>query len=279
MLLGMRIALATCKQMPEVDPDETLLVAALVDRGADVRLVAWDDADADVSGDLCVIRSTWNYYHAIDAFLEWAARAAYITQLWNPLPVVRWNTNKRYLGDLATRGVPTVPTLFLEGSVADAMRALRTERAVIKPTISAASFQTMRVDPTNLAAAEAHARAIAARCEVMVQPYVESVEGYGERSIVFIDGALTHAIRKSPRFGGEHESVSDALPIAADERALAEAALATIGHELLYARIDLARDAAGRPMIMELELVEPSLFLAQSPDALTRFANAIVAGS
>ena len=279
MLLGMRIALATCKQMPEVDPDETLLVAALVDRGADVRLVAWDDADADVSGDLCVIRSTWNYYHAIDAFLEWAARAAYITQLWNPLPVVRWNTNKRYLGDLATRGVPTVPTLFLEGSVADAMRALRTERAVIKPTISAASFQTMRVDPTNLAAAEAHARAIAARCEVMVQPYVESVEGYGERSIVFIDGALTHAIRKSPRFGGEHESVSDALPIAADERALAEAALATIGHELLDARIDLARDAAGRPMIMELELVEPSLFLAQSPDALTRFANAIVAGS
>jgi glutathione synthase/RimK-type ligase-like ATP-grasp enzyme len=276
MLGGMRIALATCKQLPEPDVDEALLVDALRERGADAKLVAWDDPEADFAVDLCVVRSTWNYYHDVEAFLAWAARTALITTLWNPLPVIRWNVNKRYLGDLATRGVPTVPTVYLEGPVESALRALSTERAVIKPTVSAASFETMRVEAGNLAEADALASRIAQRCEVMVQPYVQSVEEYGERSIVWIDGAFTHAIRKSPRFGGEHESVSEALPIADDERALAEAALATIGDELLYARIDVARDEKGRPMIMELELIEPSLFLQQSEEALNRFANAVV---
>ncbi len=272
----MRAVLATCRELPEPDPDEALLVEALRARGADVHLAAWDHLGADFMADVCVIRSTWNYYHAPEAFLAWAARVNRITRLYNPLPVVRWNHNKRYLADLERAGVPVVPTVYPTGSVADAMRALGTDHAVIKPVISAASFETMRVHG-NVAEAEAHAKKIARRCDVMVQPYVKSVEGYGERSLVWIAGELTHAVRKSPRFGGEHESVSEALPIEPDERALAEAALATVREPLLYARVDVARDDAGRPMIMELELIEPSLFLLQSPGALHRFADAIVA--
>lgn len=272
----MRIALATCQQLPEVDVDEPLLLAALRERGADATMVAWDDVEANFAADVCVIRSTWNYYLAADAFLEWAARTALITSLCNRLPVVRWNANKRYLGDLMLKGVPTVPTVFSPSSVEGAMRTLAVDRAVIKPSVSAASFETMRVDRGNLAEAETLARTIATRCEVMVQPYVQSVERYGERSLIWIDGAFTHAIRKSPRFGGEHEDVSEALPIAADEQALAELALASIGDELLYARVDVARDGDGRPMLMELELIEPSLFLEQSEAALHRFAGAIV---
>jgi hypothetical protein len=269
----MRVALATCQKLPEPDPDEQLLVDALRERGIDATLSAWDDPTADFAVDACVIRSTWNYYRALDAFLDWAARTASITRLWNPLRVIRWNAHKRYLADLANRGVPTVPTHY-STDVARAMQTLG-DTLVIKPTVSAASFETMRVTRANIAEAEAHAQRIAERCEVMIQPYVASVEGYGERSLVWIDGELTHAIRKSPRFGGEQESVSDALPIADDERALADKTLGTVGEELLYARIDVARDEANRPMIMELELIEPSLFLLQSTRALDRFADAI----
>lgn len=276
-----KIALATCVNLPEPDPDEALLLAALRARGAVAEMLAWDDPRADASAfDLCVIRSTWNYYHALPEFLAWAERTASITALWNPLAVIRWNTHKRYLGDLLARGVPTVPTAWIEQAsprtLRDAVAELGAREVVVKPAVSAASFDTIRVRADDVERADEHVARVLARCDVMVQPYVHSVEGYGERSLVWIDGGFTHAIRKSPRFGGEHESVSEALAIADDERALAERALAAVGNPLLYARIDVARDEHGAPMIMELELVEPSLFLAQSKFALERFADAIM---
>jgi hypothetical protein len=278
----MRVALATCVKLPEPDRDQDLLLSALRARGVEGSMLAWDDPHADASTfDACVLRSTWNYYHALPEFLAWAERTARITSLWNPLPVIRWNTHKRYLRDLAARGVPTVPTAWIEkaGSTTlrDALRELGARTVVVKPAVSAASFDTVRVHVEDVERAEQHVGRVRARCDVMVQPYVQSVEGYGERSIIWIDGAFTHAIRKSPRFGGEHENVSEALPIADDERALATAALQAAPQPLLYARIDVARDAAGAPMIMELELLEPSLFLKQSPEALRRFADAITA--
>lgn len=277
---GTRIALATCVRIPEPDPDQDLLIQALASRGLQPFLAAWDDPSLDLSAArMCVLRSTWNYYRALDAFLAWVERTAAQTTLWNPAPVVRWNAHKRYLADLAARGVPVVPTRFLTSGaeLPAAVRDLGAETLVIKPAVSAASFETIKIAADDLATGARHVDAVAARCEVMVQPYVGSVEGWGERSLMWIDGALTHAIRKSPRFGGEHESVSEALPIADDERALAERALATVSEPLLYARIDMARDEGGAPMIMELELIEPSLFLLQSPPALARLADAIAA--
>jgi hypothetical protein len=111
----------------------------------------------------------------------------------------------------------------------------------------------------------------------MVQPYMRSVEGYGERSVIWIDGQLTHAVRKSPRLGDAQEHVSEALPISHRERELAEAVVADIPHALLYARIDLIRDDEDSPLLAELELVEPSLFLKQSPAALRLFVDAVAA--
>ncbi|MBI2390895.1 MAG: hypothetical protein HYV09_14990 [Deltaproteobacteria bacterium] len=277
---GMRIALATCARIPEPDPDQDLLLEALAARGLEPFLAAWDDPALDLAGArMCVLRSTWNYYRAVDAFLAWIDRTAAQTALWNPAPVVRWNAHKRYLADLAARGVPVVPTRFLRSGseLRETMRDLGADTVVIKPAVSAASFETIKVGLDDLGRGARHVDEVAARCEVMVQPYVRSVEGWGERSLMWIDGALTHSIRKSPRFGGEHETVSEAQAIEADERALAERALATVEEPLLYARIDMARDQHGAPMIMELELIEPSLFLAQSPPALARLADAIAA--
>lgn len=279
----MKIAIATCVTLPEVDADAPLLHDALIARGAEPRLAAWDDPGASFAADLCVIRSTWNYWLPgnYDRFLAWAERTAGATKLLNPPSVVRWNLHKRYLVELARAGLPVVPTELLERgdprSLREVMSELGAEKVVIKPAISAGSYRTLKADGSSLAEGERHLRALVAEGDTLVQPYVRSVEGWGERSLVCIDGALTHAIRKNPRFGGEHESVSPALPIEADERALAERALGHVEEPLLYARIDMARDDHGTPMLMELELVEPSLFLAQNPAALARFADAIVA--
>lgn len=278
----MRIALATCVTLPEVDVDAPLLHDALVARGAEVELLAWDDPAARFDADACVVRSTWNYWlpgsHA--RFLAWIERTAKATRLYNPARVLAWNLHKRYLVELERRGVPVVPTVLLprgeRRSLDDVMRALGSEKVVIKPAVSAGSYRTRMVERRDLADGEAHLRALCDDGDALVQPYVASVEGWGERSLVCIDGQLMHAVRKNPRFGGEHESVSAALPIEDDERALAERALSRVDEPLLYARIDMARDDRGQPMLMELELCEPSLFLAQNPAALARFADAIV---
>ena len=154
---------------------------------------------------------------------------------------------------------------------------------MIKPAVSAGSFRTLRVRRAELERGQAHLDLVLADQDALVQPYLPSVEDYGERALVWIDGALTHAVRKSARFSGDPQRVSDAVAIAPDEAALAERILARLPDvanlpdpaPLLYARIDLARDAGGRPCLMELELIEPSLFLTRSPQALARLAAGI----
>ncbi len=274
----MRVALVTCLQPPEPDPDERLLVAA-VGAGADAEIAAWDDDAVDWSAyDLCVLRSTWNYHRVPDRFLAWLDRASAVTRLANPPEVVRWNHHKGYLLELAARGVPAAPTVLLragaDARLADVMAAQGWADVVVKPAISAGSRATRRVrgaDP----AGEAHLADLLAREDALVQPYLRAVETHGERSLVWIAGELTHSMRKRPRFDQEHEAVEGPLPIAPEARALAEAALAPIAASLLYGRIDVAPDDDGRLRVMEVEVIEPSLFLAQHPPALERFAEAI----
>lgn len=270
----MRVALATCRPLPEPDPDEPLLLDALRARGADPVLAAWDDPDVDWrSFDLTVVRSTWNYHLAPDAFLRWIDRAP---RLVNPAAALRWNVHKRYLADLEARGVPVVPTAHLPRGDARRLADFPWDTAVIKPAISAGSFETIRVGPADRARGDAHLARLLAGRDVLVQPYLASVERRGERALVWIDGAWTHAVRKNPRFGADAESVSPALPIDPDERAFADRVLAAAPRGLLYARVDLALDDAGALRLMELELIEPSLFLLQFPPALNRLADAIV---
>lgn len=276
----MQLRIATCTPLPEPDPDEPLLLAALRARGVDARMAAWNDPDEDWREPVpTVIRSTWDYIHDLARFLSWVDEVGSVAPLWNPARVVRWNVHKRYLAELANAGHPVVPTAFVARGSRVGLARLADERGwtdvVVKPAVSAASFGTRRFIPGDLREGEAHLAALLAEGDALVQPYVASVDGHGERALVWIGGELTHAVRKTPRFLDQEEHVSPAVPIEADEKELAEKVLDPWRADLLYARVDLARDARGSPMIMELELIEPSLFLRQSERALERLADAL----
>jgi hypothetical protein len=274
------IALVSCVQLPEPDADMAPLEAAVRAAGLSCQVVGWDDPSVDWSRfRLALLRATWNYPQALPAFLEWLARVDAVTRLWNPLALVRWNAHKGYLLELAARGVPVVPTeLVRAGSsvtLAEILERRGWDDVVVKPAVSAGSFRTIRTARSRLAAGEAHLRRLAVERDALVQQYLPAVESYGERALIWIDGALTHALRKSPRFEGDVEQVSEALPIAPAEAALAERVLAGIDMPKLYGRVDMAPGPDGQPMVMELELVEPSLFFRHSPEALARLVRAL----
>ena len=277
----MDVALVSCRSLPEPDPDATPLLRALTAAGVTAEVLAWDDPCSDWSrARLTVLRSTWNYPLYREAFLDWVGRASTASEFWNPLPVVRWNTHKGYLLELKQRGVPVVPTLLLpRGSGATLEEILTAQgwsEVVVKPAVSAASFKTRRIGPKGLEAGDAHLQELLGERDVLVQRYLPSVESYGERALVWIDGELTHAVRKSPRFEGDDESVSTtSVEISSAEAALARTALEAVRGPLLYARVDVAPGPDGRPLLMELELVEPSLFFSQCPTALDRFVSGV----
>ncbi|HEX4420489.1 MAG TPA: hypothetical protein VH165_21385 [Kofleriaceae bacterium] len=281
----MRLRIATCQELPEPDYDAAPLAAALTAAGIDAALVGWDDPDADWDAPIpTLLRSTWNYPLAPAAFLAWLDRASTAAPMLNPPDIVRDNLHKRYLLALAAHGVPVVPTTLVErgGGAATNLAAIARVHGVpslvIKPEIGAGSIGTRRFatsDPDDLTAAAEHLAALTAHGAALVQPYIPSVDAYGERSLVWIDGALSHAVRKVPRFSGDDERIDGPFPIADDERAVALAALAPIADRILYGRVDLARDAAGQPMVMEVELIEPSLFFYKLPVAADRFVAAL----
>lgn len=264
-----KIAIATCLKLPEPDHDEAPLLSALRRSGVEADMLAWDDPKAEPGRyEAVIIRSTWNYIHDLPAFLSWAERTARATKLINPLEILRWNTHKGYLREVA---VPSVPTVYAgrgkpapDWSWAD---------VVVKPQVGAGSFATRRFQDKK----EARAFLASQDRDMMVQPYLRSVEGHGERALIWIAGEVTHSVRKTPRFTGSDESVSEALPVSKEERAFAERALAPYARRLLYARVDVAPADDGSLLLMELELVEPSLFLKQCPAALERLSGAIAA--
>lgn len=255
-------------------------MAALRASGLDAHLVAWDDPDIDWSTfDIAVLRSTWNYIGFLDDFLAWVERVANLTTLLNPEPVIRWNCHKAYLDDLSARGFPVVPTRFVPGGSVTTLAEVMAEQGwhdvVAKPAVGAGSFRTERVRVRDLPRAEGFWRELLGGGEAMVQPYQSAVDGYGERALVWIDGEFTHAMRKEPRLGTAVESVAGPVPISKQERELAHQVVSDAWDGLLYARVDLINGDDGEPLIAELEMVEPSLFLLQSPAALDRFVTAV----
>lgn len=278
-----RIALATCFALPEPDVDEAPLLGALAREGASVSLLAWDGPSPLPDAgevDLVVVRSTWNYARDLAPFLSWVDSLAHVVAVKNPPGVLRENVDKSYLRAFAERGIRTVPTAFVDRgatlSLSEVCAARGFVDVVVKPRVSAGSFQTERFARPDAPEAEAFFRSLVEHRDVLVQPYVESVEGRGERSIVVLDGRVSHAVRKSPRFSGDAEVVTR-VSVDDDERRFAEAVLAQASYDgLLYARVDTARDADGKLLLMELELLEPSLFFREAPEALPGFARAIV---
>jgi hypothetical protein len=288
---GVDVALVTSRELPELDPDDRPLAAELAERGLAVAIVAWDDPGFDWrTTRLAFLRNPWDYFRRIDAFTAWAERAAAETRLLNPWPVVRWNLHKGYLVELAGRGAPVVPTALVRrrkageaGEAAD-LAALAAERGwrdvVVKPAVSADSWETHRIAAEALAGAgQAQLDRLAAERDVVVQPFLDAVEEYGERCLVFLDGRFSHAVRKNALTrGGRWAGLPEGTPVdpagaelAAAERVLAAAAL----DDLLYARVDLVLSATGEPLLLELELFEPTLFLAEQPAARERLLAAL----
>ena len=235
--------------------------------------MAWDDSEADwASYDLVVVRGTWDYVPRRAEYLAWAAS---VPRLANPAQVLRWNTDKSYLGRLAAAGVPVVPTTYVEGAFAPPPGEY-----VVKPTVSAAAADTARYGPGDEAAARAHVERLqAAGRGVMVQPYLRSVEEADETSVLFFGGAYSHGARKGAVLAGDAALAPGDTPVgprepSAAERAVAERVLAAIGEPLLYARIDLLAGPDG-PLLLEAELAEPYLFLQNAEGAAERFAAAI----
>lgn len=275
----MRIALITCRRRPEPDPDQPLLLQALRRRGGKVAMHAWDGSGSLRGFDLGVLRSCWNYHRQPQRFVDWLIGAEAATRLRNPAPVVRGNLHKRYLEGLAARGLPIVPTVFVDRGAPVSFAAVLQQqgwtRAVVKPAISAASFRTRSFAIGESAAAQRFLAALLRDRDAMIQRYMPSVDAGGEQACVWIDGEWTHAVNKAPRFHGGLEQVSAALPVDAATRRLGDAALDALAPQLMYARLDLIPDDDGTPLVSELELIEPSLFLLQHPPALERLAAAI----
>ena len=288
------IALITAAAARDLDEDLPPLEEAMrALSGVRFSIVNWDDADVDWSHfDLAVLRSTWDYSRRLDEFLGWAERAASLTRLTNPLPVVRWNTDKHYLRELATAGIATVPSVFIEpgddaAAVIDAfLRDHATAEFVVKPAIGAGSRDAQRYGHEESEMALAHARRLLGeRRSVLLQPYLDRVDEHGETALIFFAGRYSHAIRKGPLlrrgegptralFAEEHITARTPTD---EEIRVAESTLETMpfAKPLLYARVDLIHDADGAPRVLELELTEPSLFFTHAEGSAARFAEEI----
>lgn len=277
------IALATCATLPELFRDEQLLVEALERRGVRARALVWSSEEARrATPDLCVLRNTWDYYLHLEDFLAWAADLSRRTRLLNPFPLVRWNAHKGYLLDLERRGIPVVPTALLARGAACDLQTLAEKRGwrdlVLKPAVSAGAHRTARFTEAADPAAQAHLEGLLADLDALVQPYQGAVEGYGERSFLFIDGELTHAVKRPAALteGVGIERAMARVKATPAEARLARETLAALPFAPIYARVDLVPDRDGASRVMEVEVIEPRLFLQEAPQAVERFADALV---
>jgi glutathione synthase/RimK-type ligase-like ATP-grasp enzyme len=287
------VALATCREFPLLDDEDRLVIPALQARGIAGVPAVWDDPEVDwASFDAVVVRETWDYTEDLAAYLAWTRRVDAASRLLNPPDVIAWNTDKRYLRDLAAAGLPVVPTVFVEpGDDPRGWRpAVGHADLVVKPAVSCGSRDTVRhaADGPLEPAYDQVAQLVAGGRTVMVQPYLEAVDTVGETALLFMGGQFSHAIRKGPllvrgvegeRVGGlfVQEQIDPREPTV-DEMAVALRVLQHVpgGPErVLYARVDLIPGPDGEPLLLELELTEPSLFLSHAEGAADRLAQAI----
>ncbi len=285
-----RIAIATCAELPALDLDGPALLSALSARGVKAEPAVWDDPRVAWDAfDAVVVRCTWDYVGREGEFVDWAAR---LPRVANPASILEWNIDKHYLADLAEAGCPTVATRFAQPS--DPVMLPSWPEYVVKPTVSAGSADTARwrrdIDDE---AAVQHLRALRnAGRAAMIQPYLEAVDTVGESALIYLGGRFSHCVRKAPILAagaapsalaiGDHDPREQIVPrdATAAELAVAEVVLDAVpgGREqLLYARVDLIPDESGEPVLLELEVTEPSLFLWAGPGAAERLADAIVA--
>ena len=274
------VALVTCADERYQEPEVHVAADALRAAGVSTDVVSWDEDRDWGAYELVVVRTPWDYFDRVTQFLDWAARVERETSLVNPADVLRWNSHKGYLAEFTAKSVPTVPTRLVPGpstDVADQIREVPWEEIVVKPAVDGGArhaWRGQRDDPSLSRVAER----LTDHGDVVVQPFVPAIVD-GERSLVFLGGRFSHAVRKVPKAGDyrsqrhlggrevDHEPDSAELQVAL-------AAMAAAPGRLTYARVDLV-DWEGAPVLIELEVIEPDLFLRDVPERVDRFVEVI----
>lgn len=296
---GLDVVFATYSGLPQGDPDDLLALDLLKSKGLKVDVVDWRRVAAhELDSRLVLLRSTWDYHHYYREFLDWVDVVASRSRLLNPAELVHWNSDKRYLLALAQEGITIVPSILVEKAQAsaikpeDLLRLLERpelagfEQIIVKPTVGLSTYGVKRFKPISVECSDIckHIQDLGQSSAVLIQPYLPAVEKYGERALIFIDGKFSHAVRKSA-----FQKMA-AAGEAGETRAEASDAEVAFGLDLLqklvatkkcavplYARVDVVPDDQGKIMLLELELIEPSLFLSMDKQAGERFAAAIAA--
>ena len=278
----MKIAYASCRSLPEPDIDESPLIHGLRSAGHAATVAGWDDQSVDWSHfDAVLVRATWNYAQNLDAFRGWIDRVSKLTTLINPRSTLEWNLHKGYLKELQAAGIPIIPTVFFEQNASPSIPELSEShgwsRIVIKPTVSAGSFGTRAFGlcKGEAAAAQSFLDEMITQREMMIQRYIPSVDTVGETALIIIDGELTHAIEKRPRFDDQDEEVYLREFISDEMDDIAIKVINAANKDHLYARVDVIPDDDGSLMLSELEMLEPSLFFPYCERAVEVFVRGV----
>jgi glutathione synthase/RimK-type ligase-like ATP-grasp enzyme len=281
-----KVAFITASNMPKPDLETTGLVARLSALGCEAAQLTWD-SEVDWSGyDLIVLRTPWDYVERLQEFLTWIRRVDKTTKLLNPAATIEWNVHKRYLLELQASGVPVVPTTMLTQADQPSIAALLAQFAgsdvVAKPAIGIGAIGALRCTADNPTMLD-HIATLLANGDVLIQPFLEEVERAGEVSLIYVNGEYSHAVRKLPKPGDyrvqdHHGGTVEPYEPTKLERSTAEQALKVAPNRTLYARIDLVQNK-GRPVVMELELIEPELFLRFSDAGMNEYIAAVSAAA
>lgn len=279
-----KIIFATYDEAPELNSEDSVLLGSLskIDIVADVspwsnQKTNWENYDA------VIVRSTWDYYKRYSEFSQWLGQLQIIQKnVWNPVPVLKWNSNKKYLQEFEKKGIKIIPTIWLNKNdtpLEEIMKNNSWDRAVIKPTVSAGSFHTYNLTIENSRKVERDIEPLFGQYDFMLQPFMSEVVDEGEWSLLFFNGTFSHAVLKTPKsgdfrvqpkYGSLVRLVSPSEKIISDAKKI----VWSVNEPLLYARVDgiIRNDEF---YLMELELIEPMLFLGYSEHADQRFTNAI----
>lgn len=284
------IALVSCAEAREHDTDLPLLVRAFGDRGILATIVDWDDAVVDWSTfRAAVIRSPWDYHRRYNEFLSWINKVSSLTVVFNSADIITWNTDKAYLQELIDAEIPVIPTTYVRGAE-DLVLAndLIKGDVVVKPTISAGSNNTERHVNVPASAAAHITNLVDSGMVAMVQPYQRFIDERGETGMLYFNGEYSHAFRKGAILA-TGDNVKNGLYTEEDigprdasreERELGDEVMDFVAQKFgaapLYARVDVVRGSGGYPVLMELEMAEPSLYLHTARDSATRFVSAFV---
>ncbi len=264
--------------------DDQLLSEALAKHSLTTKRVNWAEPALDLRQfRAAVFRTTWDYFERATEFDAWMTRCEHHTQWINPLATVRWNLDKRYLADLQAQGVSVVPTVYLDDAdtLQDSLKQTGWTNAVVKPCVSGGAWQTYRVNPANVTEVEEQIRPHRPALKFLLQPFQEQIQQQGEITLMTMGGRVTHAIRKTAKPGDyrvqdDHGGTVHQHSPTTEELQFAEHAIQAVTPTPVYGRVDIVRGNNGQLMVMELELVEPELWLRYHPPSATVMANAIV---